>query len=68
MTRDEVITVLSANRGKRARVTFSDDVGWWCDITNVDDEGFVHSGPDGNEPASYWTRYDDVLLVEPATN
>jgi len=65
MTREEVQTVLRANIGQRLHITFDDNVVWSTDITSVDDEGFLHSGPDGTEPDGYWTRFEGVLLIEP---
>lgn len=64
MSREEVILALMANQGKRVRVTFDDDVVQDIDIHSVDEEGVLHSGPDGNDPAHFWTRFEDVRLVE----
>ena len=64
MTPDEVAAVLKANEGKRVRVTFVDGVTQSVDISGVDDEGVLHSGQDGVEPQSYWTRFDSISVVE----
>jgi hypothetical protein len=56
---------LRKNEGKRVRSTFSDGVMWTADIQSVDDEGFLHSGPDGADPGFYWTRFEDAAVVEP---
>jgi hypothetical protein len=62
MTRDEV----AAFDWKRARVTFDDGVVQLVDIQGVDDEGFLHSGPDGENPRGFWTRFESVRLIEPS--
>jgi hypothetical protein len=51
MTRDEVAVRLRAVEGKRVRIVFADGVTQDVDISSVDDEGFLHSGPDGVNPA-----------------
>jgi hypothetical protein len=61
---EHVKAVLLAAIGKRLRVTFSDGVIQSVDIASVDDEGFLHSGPNGIEPAGYWTRFDSVKAIE----
>ena len=48
----------------RVRVTFVDGVLQRVDIAGVDDEGFVHSGPDGANPRGYWTPFESVTRVE----
>ena len=65
MIPSEVRAVLTANEGRRVRVTFADGMVQSVDVHSVDDEGFLHSGPDGIDPASYWTRFESVTLVEP---
>jgi hypothetical protein len=37
-------------------------------IGSVDAEGFVHSGPGGESPESFWTRFEDVSLLEAGTS
>jgi hypothetical protein len=68
MTPDEVAVVLRANVGKRVRLTFDDGLIQSVDIGSVDDEGVLHSGPDGAEPEYYWTRFEGITLVEVATD
>jgi len=67
MTSDEVVAVLRANKGKRVRVTFDDGVVQVVDINNVDEEGVTHSGPDGIEPAGFWTFHWSITWVEPVS-
>lgn len=68
MTPEEVRRALLQNEFRRVRVTFADHVIQSVDIAAVDDEGFLHSGPDGAEPRGWWTRFESVLLVEPLTD
>ena len=60
MTPKEVESFLRAHIGQRLRVTFSDGVIQSVDIDSVDEEGFLHSGPDGENPQSFWTRFEGV--------
>jgi hypothetical protein len=64
MTRDEVLRAFEASQGKRLRVTFADGVTWLTDVAEVDDEGILHSGPDGESPKSWWTRFEGVTRVD----
>jgi hypothetical protein len=64
LTPEEVQAAVLANKGKRVRVTFDDDVVQSVDIASVDSEGFLDSGPDGVDPSYYWTRFECVTLVE----
>ena len=64
MTPEEVQAAVTANLGKRVRVTFSDGVVQAVDVGSVDDEGFLHSGPDGIDQKYFWTRFESVTLVE----
>jgi hypothetical protein len=64
MTREEVESALRANVGKRVQLTFDDGVIQLVDIASVDDEGVLHSGPDGVESAFYWTRFESISKVE----
>jgi hypothetical protein len=66
VTPQEVATVLRAHVGKRVRLTFDDGVVQSVDVGSVDDEGVLHSGPDGVEPKYYWTRFEAILQVEVA--
>jgi hypothetical protein len=65
MTATEILDALNANVGKRVRVTFDDGIVQSVEISSVDEEGFLHSGPDGTDPHGFWTRFEDVTLVEP---
>jgi hypothetical protein len=65
VTTDEVKAALRVNVGKRVRVTFADGVIQSVDIASVDDEGVLHSGPDGIELAHWWTRFESINEVEP---
>jgi hypothetical protein len=58
--------VLSANLEKRVSITFTDGIVWNVDIRSVDQEGFLHSGPDGIEPDGYWSRFGSVVEVRNA--
>lgn len=67
MTPEEVKRVLLESAGQRVRITFRDDVVQSVDIASVDDEGVLHSGPDGVDPAFFWTRFESIRLVERIT-
>lgn len=47
LSNSEVEQVLRANLDRRLRITFTDGVIQNVAIGSVDDEGFLHSGPDG---------------------
>jgi hypothetical protein len=64
MTYNEIKECLTARAGTRVRITFSDGASHAVDIGTIDDEGFVHSGPDGSDPDLYWTRFESVISVE----
>jgi hypothetical protein len=64
MTRKEVTDILQANIRKRLRITFDDGVVQSVEVSSVDDEGFLHSGPDGGDPQAFWTRFENVTLIE----
>ena len=64
MTEKEIIDVLRANIGKRLRVTFEDGVIQSIDISSVDEEGFLHSGPNGDNPDGFLSRFEDVIAIE----
>jgi hypothetical protein len=38
------------------------------EISSVDEEGFLHSGPDGSDPDGFWTRFEGVTLIEPESS
>jgi hypothetical protein len=63
MSRDEVKAILEANEGGRVRVTYTDGEVWSVDISSVDEEGFVHSGPNGENTDGFWTRFEHVSDV-----
>jgi hypothetical protein len=65
MTATEILDALNANIGKRVRVTFDDGIVQSVEISSVDEEGFLHSGPDGADPHGFWMRFESVTLVEP---
>jgi hypothetical protein len=60
MTPKEVESFLREHSTKRLRATFADGIVQYVDIHSVDDEGFLHSGADGEKPANFWTRFEDV--------
>ena len=64
MTRDEIRPIVEASGGRRLRITFSDGVTQSVDVAAVDDEGVLHSGPDGSEPKGYWTRFESIVAIE----
>jgi len=64
MTPEEAKVVLYAHEGKRLRITFIDGTTQNVDIHSADDEGFLHSGPDGEKPAAFWTRFDAVKQID----
>jgi hypothetical protein len=65
MTASEILDALNANVGKRVWVTFGDGVIQSVEISSVDEEGFLHSGPDGTDPNGFWTRFESVTRVQP---
>ena len=64
MLSEEIISTLRASQGKRVRLTFAGEVAQTVVVGTVDDEGFLHSGPDCADPYAFWTRYEDVKLLE----
>jgi len=64
MTRDEITAALARASCKRVRVTWHDGVVQWVDVHSVDDEGVLHSGPEGVEPAYYSSRHDGIMKIE----
>ena len=57
-----------ARRGARRyddAETFDDGVIPSVAIAAVDDEGVLHSGPDGIRSAHYWTQFESISEVEP---
>ena len=65
MSHDEIRAALQANVGKRVRITYTDGVTEIVDISSVDVDGvgFVGSGPNGENPAGFWTRIESVSDV-----
>jgi hypothetical protein len=58
---------LGSDGEKRSvRVTFSDGVVQLVDVSCVDEEGVLHSGPDGTQPQGYWTQFEDISAIEDA--
>ena len=49
LTTDDVKEVLRANEGRRVRLTWDDAETKSVVIAAVDDEGVLHSGPNGDE-------------------
>ncbi|MDT8070732.1 MAG: hypothetical protein ROO76_21435 [Terriglobia bacterium] len=68
MPMDTAVQLLRANVSKRMRVTFTDGVTQLIDIDWVDDEGFGHSGANGTDPKAYWTRFEGIAHLEPASD
>jgi hypothetical protein len=66
MTRDEICAIVDASGDRRLRITFADGVTQSVDVAAVDDEGVLHSGPDGNEPEGYWTRFESIVAIDRA--
>jgi hypothetical protein len=64
VTPEEVKAALLVNEGKRVRITYYDGVTESVDVHSVDDEGCLHSGPDGVDPAGWWTRFDSITDVQ----
>ena len=64
MTPEEIANTLNAYIGKRLRITFDDAVVQSVEISSVDEEGFLHSGPDGSDPDGFWTRFEGVVSIE----
>ena len=65
MNTDEIRKALETSIGRRVRIEFSDGVTQSVDVGSVDDEGFLHSGPDGGDPRDFWTRFESVKSLQP---
>ena len=63
MTRVEAREIIRKNIGKRLRITFADGFVRVVNIGSVDGEGFLHSGPDGDHPNHFWTRFEEVKHI-----
>lgn len=68
MTPTEIRTALLAGMGKRVRITYVGGTAESVDVDSVDDEGVLHSGPDGIEPPSWWARFESIVEVTLATD
>ena len=62
MNREEIKKALETHIGRRVRIEFSDGVKQSVNIGLVDDEGFLHSGPEGADPQDFWTRFESVKI------
>ena len=63
MTRAEVREALRANIGKQLRITWDDGIVHTVDIGSVDDKGFLHSEPEGDQRNHNWTRFEEVKHI-----
>jgi hypothetical protein len=64
MTPKEILDALNENVGKRACITLDDGVVQSVLIDCVDEEGFLHSGPDGINHQAFCTRFESVTFIE----
>jgi hypothetical protein len=64
MTVEQVKETLRTHEGRRLRITYFDDKSWSVDVDGVDEDGFLHSGPEGAGQRHYWTRYEDVKFID----
>lgn len=62
----EIVALLTLNLGRSLNITFGDGVTQLVVIGSVDDEGFLHSGPDDPDPMAFWTRFEDVTSIDAA--
>lgn len=65
----ELKAALRGSIGRTVTITFTDSVVCKVRILTMDDEGFVHSievdpGEASPEGSPFWTRFEDVALVE----
>jgi len=65
MSREEVESLLRVNEGKRLTITFGDGVIQSVDIHAADQDGLGHSGPAGENPTHFWTRFASVRDIQP---
>ncbi len=56
---------LRATIGKKIRITFDEGGTQELTIVEINEQGYVHVGPSEGDPEGYWTRLDDVQLIEP---
>ena len=66
MPNEKIISTLRSSLGKRVRLKFADEVVQTVVVGSVDDEGFLHSGPDLADAFAFWTRFEGVELLDPA--
>jgi hypothetical protein len=64
MEMEEIKRTLGANIGRRVRIEFVDGVAQWVETGAVDDEDFLHCGPDGGDARDFWTRFESVNSVQ----
>jgi len=62
--RDEIINVLRANEGRWVSITLDDGSVHSVTVDAVDEEGVLHSGPDGVNSRTFWTRFESIVYVE----
>ena len=63
MRQQDIEQFLRLNEGKCVRITFLGGLVQRVIIGSVDDEGFVHSGPEGTERDAYWSDFEGVESV-----
>ena len=65
MDNDSIKSILTANIGRRLTIEFTDGVTQSVEIGSVDDEGFLHGGPEGTgDPHDFWTRFGSVRSTQ----
>jgi hypothetical protein len=57
-------TTLEANVGRPVRLTLSDETCIAIPV-NTDDDGFVYDVEDGGTSNPYWSRFEDVISIDP---
>ena len=66
--KDELFLSPKADTLTLVRQTYIDGVTELVDSASVDDEGCLHSGADGVEPANWWTRFESIVDVQPLSS
>jgi hypothetical protein len=64
MSPEEVEAFVCANPGKMARLKWADGAVQAVLVDCADQEGFLHSGPNGKDPRHFWSRFGDVIFAE----
>ena len=64
MSPEEVEAFVRANPRKMAQLTWADGEVQSVLIDCADQEGFLHSGPNGKDPRYFWSRFGDVISAE----